>query len=138
MLHFVSVLIFKILFGRTLKPFGLFFWKSVVHLLLLFLFTHDLRGVVLINSQVLIFSTLFFPKFHRKVVVGCSVVGRGKKEDVVEEKWLGLRRWLRKKNNGSWQLQAKKHILFFSLIWSIIPGKKKWLQLLFFWKALFC
>lgn len=48
MLHFVTVLIFKFLFVRTLKPFGLFSWKSVVHL---FLSTHDVRGIVHINSQ---------------------------------------------------------------------------------------
>ena len=39
-------------------------------ILLLLLSTHDLRGIVHINSQGLILSTLFFPKFHRKVVEG--------------------------------------------------------------------
>ena len=53
-----------------MKPLALFLWKSVVHLLLLLLSTHDLRGIVHINSQGLILSTLFFPKFHRKVVEG--------------------------------------------------------------------
>lgn len=109
MLHFVTALIFKFLFGKTLKPFGLFFWKKIAHLVLLFLSTHDLRVVIHINSQGLIPSTLFFPEFHRKVG-GCSVVGRGKEGDVVEEKKLGLRRWLGKKNNYSWEFQAKKQI----------------------------
>lgn len=56
--------IFKNFFGRTLKPFGLFFWISVAHLLLLALSTHDLGGIAHINSQGLILSILFFSKFH--------------------------------------------------------------------------
>lgn len=75
-----------------MNPFGLFFWKSVAHLLLLFLPIYDLRGIVLINSQGLILNTLFFPKFHRKVVRECLVVGRGTEEDIGKEKWLGRRR----------------------------------------------
>lgn len=98
MLHFITALIFKFLFGKTLKHFGLFFWEKIAHLVLLFLSTHDLRGVVHINSQGLIPSTLFFPEFHRKVG-GYSVVERGKKGDVVEKKKLLPKRRLGKKNN---------------------------------------
>lgn len=67
-----------------MKPFGLFFLKKVVRLLLLFLPIHDLGGIVHLTSQGLILSTLFFPKFHRKVEGG-SVVGRGRERDVERE-----------------------------------------------------
>lgn len=123
MLHFITALIFKFLVGKTLKLFSLFSWKKIAHLVLSFLSTHNLRGVVHINSQGLIPSTLFFPEFHRKVG-GCSVVGREKEGDVVEVKKLGPRRWLGKKNNYSWEFQDKKQIL--SLLYNMENGYSSW------------
>lgn len=41
-------------------------------------------------------NTPFFPKFHRKIVGGCSVVMEGRKEDDVEDKWLGPEKVIRK------------------------------------------
>lgn len=83
------------LFGRTLKPFGLFFWKSFLpfwnksilgFLSLLLLSTHDLKGIVHINSQGLILSALFFLKFHKE---SCGVdvhYRERKRRGIVEEK----------------------------------------------------
>lgn len=85
MLCFVTVLVFKVLYIRTLKRFGLLFWKNVVHLLLLFLSPHGLWGIVHINSQSFILGTLLFPKFHRKVGGGMFSCGKRKKGDVEEK-----------------------------------------------------
>lgn len=43
-------------------------------------------------------NTLFFRKFHRKIVGGFSVVVESRKEDVVEDKWLGPEKMIRKEN----------------------------------------
>lgn len=40
-------------------------------------------------------NTLFFPKFHRKIEGGCSVV-ESRKGDVVEVKWLDPEKVIRK------------------------------------------
>lgn len=68
-----------------MKLVGVFFPEKVAQLFLLFLSVHGLGGIVHLTRQGLILSTLFFPKFRRKVGGG-SVVGRGRAKGVEREK----------------------------------------------------